>query len=392
MIGGGLVGLAAAYQLLQARPDLAVTVLEKESEVARHQSGRNSGVIHSGAYYAPGSAKARLCRRGRARLLDLARSHDVPHERCGKVIVAVNTAERVVLHDIADRAAANGVAARLVGLAELAHLEPAVRGVEALQVDDAGIIDYSAVARVLVDLVVAAGGSLRTGAQVVGGTESHDGVEVSTTAGDLEASVLLGCAGLHSDLVAGLFSADPLPVRILPFRGEYFALRPAAAHLCRNLIYPVPDPNLPFLGVHLTRHISGQVLAGPNAVPALRREGYGWDAVSLVETAQALAWPGSRRLAARFWRTGAGEVWRSLNRAAFVTALQRMTPDVTVADLQPHRAGVRAQAVHRDGTLADDFIFHQTARTIHVLNAPSPAATASLAIGEVLAERLLGRL
>ncbi|CAN5463552.1 L-2-hydroxyglutarate oxidase [soil metagenome] len=392
VIGGGLVGLATAQALLRRRPGLSVTVLEKESAVATHQSGRNSGVIHSGAYYVPGSAKARTCREGRELLLAFARAHDVPFETCGKVVVAVDDAERPALHAIAACAEANGVRAALVNRSELARLEPAVRGVEALRVDDAGIIDYGAVARTLASLVQQSGGRVVTGAAVTGGRETPAGVRVQTSTGDLEASVLVSCAGLQSDRVAGLFSDAPLPVQIVPFRGEYFALRDQAAGLCRNLIYPVPDPRFPFLGVHLTRHISGRILAGPNAVLALRREGYAWREASWADLSATASFPGARRLAAAHWRTGTGEMWRSLNRRAFVTALRRMTPDITTADLLPHRAGVRAQAVFADGSLADDFVFHQTARTVHVLNAPSPAATASLTIGEALSGQVLDRL
>jgi (S)-2-hydroxyglutarate dehydrogenase len=392
IIGGGLVGLSTAHSLLDRHPGLDVVVIEKEDSVAGHQSGRNSGVIHSGIYYAPGSVKALTCRRGRALLLAFAREHDIPHERCGKVIVAVDEEERGPLHELARRGSANGVDARLIGTAELARLEPAVRGVEALHVNDAGIIDYVAVAEVLRALVVDRGGRVMTGATVESAVETPAAVRLQTTLGDFEASAVVACAGLHSDRVARMFGAGDLPVRIVPFRGEYHALRPAAADLCRNLIYPVPDPRFPFLGVHLTRHINGRVLAGPNAVPALRREGYRWRDASWHEMASLASHAGARALAREHWRTGLGEMWRSLNRRAFVRALQRMTPDITVSDLLPYPAGVRAQAVGFDGSLADDFVFHTTPRTVQVLNAPSPAATAALAIGESLAERTMDRL
>lgn len=392
VVGGGLVGLATAAEILHRRPGAKVVVLEKEERVAAHQSGRNSGVVHSGAYYAPGSLKAQLCRRGRDLLLALADTHDIPAERCGKVVVAVEDGERPALHEIARRAEANGVAARLVGRAELAELEPAVRGVEALRVEDAGIIDYVAVAGVLAELIVGRGGEVRTGTTLVGAAESPAGVRLETSAGPLEADAVVTCAGLHSDRVARLFGPDPLPVRIIPFRGEYHRLTPQAATLCRNLIYPVPDPRFPFLGVHLTRQIDGGVVAGPNAVPALQREGYSWGAVSVREMASLAAHSGARALARQHWRMGMGEIRRSLDRRAFVHALQRMTPDIALADLRPHPAGVRAQAVFPDGTLADDFVIHSTSRAVHVLNAPSPAATASLAIGEALASSAMQRL
>lgn len=391
VIGGGLVGLATAYRMLERRPGLSVTVLEKEPMIASHQSGRNSGVIHSGVYYTPGSAKARMCRRGRQELLAFARTHGIAHEVCGKVVVATSQSERPALARIAERGRANGVAVRMVGPAELARLEPAVTGVQALQVDDAGIIDFVAVARTLARLITERGGTVVTDTPVVAGTESPDEVRLTTAAGEIRASAVIACAGLHSDRVAALFTDGPLPVRILPFRGEYYALDRSAVHLCRNLIYPVPDPRFPFLGVHLTRHISGRVLAGPNAVPALAREGYRWRQASWPDVKASVTFPGSRRLAADHWRTGLGEIWRSIHRPAFVAALRRMTPDISARDLHPYPAGVRAQAVFPDGRLADDFVFHSTPRTVHVLNAPSPAATASLAIGEALADKAADR-
>lgn len=392
VIGGGLVGLATASALQQDRPDLSVTVIEKESRIATHQSGRNSGVIHSGVYYTPGSAKAHMCRKGRQLLLDFASAHAIAHEVCGKVVVAVDEDERAALHTIAQRGRANGVAAELIDQRELADLEPAVRGVEALRVDDAGIIDFVAVARTLAQTIDGRGGRVCTSTSLLSGTETRSGVRLTTTAGDIEAKVAVACAGLHSDRVAAQFTSDPLPVQIVPFRGEYYSLSPRAAKLCNNLIYPVPDPRFPFLGVHLTRHISGNVLAGPNAVPALRREGYRWGQMSLRDLIDTATYPGMRRLAAAHWRTGLGEMWRSVYRPAFVDALRRMTPDIRADDLRPHPAGVRAQAVFDDGTLADDFVFHATPRTVHVLNAPSPAATASLAIGKTLARRVTDRL
>lgn len=391
VVGGGLVGLATARAVQEQAPGTQVVVLEKEPEVATHQSGRNSGVIHSGVYYTPGSAKARTCVEGRRLLLAFADAHDIPHERCGKVVVAVDDAERPALHAIAERGRANGVRAALVDAAELARLEPAVRGVEALRVDDAGIIDYVAVAQTLARLVRRDGGEVRTGTALLAGSADDRGVRLVTSTGDVEADAVVTCAGLQSDRVATLFGEVP-PVRIVPFRGEYHALRPEAAHLCRALIYPVPDPRFPFLGVHLTRHVDGQVLAGPNAVPALRREGYRWSDASWADMREVAGYPGARRLAARHWRTGAGEIWRSAVDRAFVRALQRMTPDIRLTDLRPHRAGVRAQAVWPDGSLADDFVIRGSGRAVHVLNAPSPAATASLAIGRQLAGMVLQRL
>ena len=388
VVGAGLVGLSTAHAILADRPDTTVTVIDKEPRVAAHQSGHNSGVIHSGAYYAPGSAKAQLCRAGRSLLLDFVRQHDIEHELCGKVIVAVEEGDRPALRNIAARAAANGVAAEMVDAATLAALEPAVRGVEALRVDDAGIVDFVGVAERLADLVRERGGSLVLGEAVVAADERDRDVVVRTSEREVVADAFVSCAGLQSDrLVASITGTRP-PVAIVPFRGEYHRLRPEARDLCRALIYPVPDPQFPFLGVHLTRHVSGEVLAGPNAVLAGAREGYTWKDWSIEDVRDIAANPGLRSLARAHWRTGAGEVWRSLNRHAFARALQRMTPDLRPGDLQPAPAGVRAQALRPDGSLEDDFVFHTTARGVHVLNAPSPAATASLAIGRTVADRL----
>ncbi|WP_420810906.1 L-2-hydroxyglutarate oxidase [Euzebya rosea] len=389
VVGAGLVGLATAHAMATRWPDVPVTVIDKELGVARHQSGRNSGVIHSGVYYPPGSAKARLCRRGRELLLDFVRTHDITHDLCGKVVVAVEDHERAGLHAIAERGRANGVDASLVDRAELGRLEPAVRGVEALHVRDAGIVDFVAVAERLATLVRERGGTIRTGETVLGTTERPDGLVVHTTGGDVLADRLVACAGLHSDRLLEAVSGEAPPVSIVPFRGEYHRLRPEARQLCRSLIYPVPDPRFPFLGVHLTRHVSGEVLAGPNAVLAMAREGYTWQDRSLRDLREIATDPGMRSLAAAHWRTGVGEMTRSLSRRAFARALRRMTPDLRVQDLQPYRSGVRAQALYPDGSLADDFVMHRVGRTVHVLNAPSPAATASLAIGAEIAERLV---
>ena len=388
VVGAGLVGLATAAAIVGADPTTRVTVVEKETSIARHQSGRNSGVIHSGVYYEPGSTKATLCRRGRSLLVDLVRDHDIAHEMCGKVVVAVADDERPGLEAIAARGRANGVSARMVDAATLRALEPAVRGVQALQVHDAGVVDFVAVAEHLADTVRRAGGQVLLGARVVDAAEGDHQVRVTTTAGDIEADRFVGCAGLHSDALYAQLTGERPPVSIIPFRGEYHRLRPEARGLCRGLIYPVPDPRFPFLGVHLTTHVSGEVLAGPNAVLALDREGYSWRDRSWPEMRRMAGEPGMRALARRHWVTGMGEMHRSLSRRAFARALRRMTPDLREADLLPYRAGVRAQAVFPDGALADDFVIRRTGRGVHVLNAPSPAATASLAIGEQIAQRL----
>ena len=389
VVGAGIVGLATAWQISRADPDVEVVVVDKETAIAQHQTGRNSGVIHSGVYYVPGSNKAEMCRRGRAQLLAFVAEHGIAHDLCGKVVVAVEDAERGALQTIAERGRANGVSCDLIGPAALAEIEPAVRGVEALRVDDAGIVDFGGVARQLARLVTDAGGELRLGAEVLDGHEGPDGVVLETTTGDVHGDLLVACAGLHSDRLLATMTGEEPPVTIVPFRGEYHRLTEGARDLCRALIYPVPDPRFPFLGVHLTRHVSGEVLAGPNAVLALDREGYSWGDRSWRELRAVAGHPGMRILARTHWRTGLGEMYRSLSRAAFARALQRMTPDIDADDLRPWRAGVRAQAIFPDGTLADDFVLHTTRRAVHVLNAPSPAATAALAIGETLANRAL---
>lgn len=391
VVGGGIVGLATAHTLLERRPQARVAVLEKEGQVAAHQTGRNSGVVHSGIYYRPGSLKARNCRRGKALLEEFCRRHDVPFERCGKVVVAVDAGEIPRLAEIARRAEANGVAFEAVGPERLRELEPAARGVRALHVPETGIVDYPAMCRRLASLITGRGGELRLGARVTGIAREAGGLRVETTHGDIPARLVVNCAGLQSDLV--LQSAgERRPARILPFRGEYFALVPSARGLVRNLIYPVPDPSFPFLGVHFTRMVAGGVECGPNAVLALAREGYTWRNVSLRDSLDALAWPGFWRLARRHWRAGAGEVWRSLSRRAFTRALQRLVPAIQPGDLVPAEAGVRAQAVGRQGALLDDFVIEERPGVIHVLNAPSPAATASLAIAGHLVDLMEARL
>jgi (S)-2-hydroxyglutarate dehydrogenase len=385
VIGGGILGLAVARELTSRGH--GVTVLEKETAWARHQTGRNSGVIHAGLYYRPGSLKARLCTAGAASMVAFAREHAVPVEVCGKLVVAVEQAELPRLHELARRAEANGVPARLIGAEAARELEPQVACVAALHVRSTGIVDYVGVAHALVRLLGEAGAQLRLGAEVIDLRCTDHAVRVSTTAGDIEADAVVNCAGLQSDRVARLAGLRP-PARIVPFRGEYHELRPQARHLVRGLIYPVPDPAFPFLGVHLTRGVDGSVHAGPNAVLALRREGYRWRDVSARELADTLSFPGFWRLARRHAVTGAGEVARSLSRRRFAAALARLVPAVCAADLVPAEAGVRAQAMRPDGSLVDDFLFVTAPRQVHVLNAPSPAATASLEIARRIADRV----
>jgi L-2-hydroxyglutarate oxidase len=391
VVGGGIVGLATAWQLLERAPGTRVTVLDKEPEVGRHQSGRNSGVMHSGVYYAPGSAKAVNCRRGLGLMQRFCDAAGVPWTIRGKVIVAIDDAQRASLDTLAERGRANGVACQLLGPAGLADLEPEVAGVAALHVPEAAVVDYGQVCQALARGLAERGATLLLGARVAAIAAGAEQVTVETPAGAFAGRVLVNCAGLHCDRVAAMAGA-PLPVRIIPFRGEYYRLGPAAAARVRGLVYPVPDPSFPFLGVHFTRHVDDVVSCGPNAVLALAREGYSWGRLSPRDLWQTLSHAGFRRLARRHLRMGLGETWRSLSKRAFVHAAERLLPGLTTADLTAHPAGVRAQAIGPDGALLDDFCFVDQARAVHVLNAPSPAATASLAIGEVVAARALARL
>ncbi|WP_059046814.1 L-2-hydroxyglutarate oxidase [Streptomyces acidiscabies] len=388
VVGGGIVGLATAYAVSRAAPGTKVTVLEKEAGPARHQTGHNSGVIHSGIYYRPGSLKARYAVQGGAEMVKFCAEYGIAHEVTGKLIVATDRAELPRLHALVQRGRENGISVRELGGSQIQEYEPEVRGLAAIHVGSTGICDYGGVARALAD---ASGAEIRYGAEVVRvDRRAHRGVAVLTSRGDVvRARVLVNCAGLYCDTLARM-TGDVPSVRIVPFRGEYYELtRPS---LVRGLVYPVPDPAFPFLGVHLTRGIDGDVHVGPNAVPALAREGYGWGVVRGAELAGTLSWPGTWRLGRRHWRYGAGEIRRSLSKAAFVDAVRRMLPGVEEADLVRGGAGVRAQAVLRDGGLVDDFLIQEGARAVHVLNAPSPAATASLPIGREVARRALGVL
>lgn len=388
VIGGGIVGLATAYAITRAAPGTRVTVLEKEPGVARHQTGRNSGVIHSGIYYRPGSLKARYAVRGAAEMTKFCAEYGIPHAVTGKLIVATDRAELPRLHALAQRGRENGIPVRELGLAQIGEYEPEVRGLAALHVRTTGICDYTAVAQ---QLGAASGAEIRHGAQVVRiDRRPERGVAVLTARGDVvRGRVLVNCAGLYCDEIARLTGDEP-EVRIVPFRGEYYEL--ARPELVRGLVYPVPDPAFPFLGVHLTRGIDGGVHIGPNAVPALAREGYGWGVVRPGEAMATAAWPGVWRMGRRHWRYGLGELRRSVSKAAFVDAVRRLLPAVEEEDLVPTAAGVRAQAVLRDGGLVDDFLIREAPRAVHVLNAPSPAATASLPIGREVARRALEAL
>lgn len=389
VIGGGILGLAAARSI-GARSKASVVVLETESRLAAHQTGHNSGVIHSGLYYKPGSLKAKTCSGGRDAMYAFCEKHGIRHERCGKLVVATSTLERPRLDELERRGRANGLTGLLrVDAAGLRDYEPHVTGVAGLHVPATGIVDYTDVCEALAREIRDQGGEILTGARFLGLRRNHGALVLETAAGDIEAKRLVNCAGLRCDHVARLCGVTPR-VRIIPFRGEYYKLRPERATLVRNLIYPVPDPGFPFLGVHFTRMIDGGVEAGPNAVLAFKREGYTRTSFSPGDTAATLAWPGFWKMAARHWRMGCGEMWRSWSKAAFVAALRRLLPELQEDDVTPHGAGVRAQAVGRDGALLDDFVIERRENQLHVLNAPSPAATASLAIGEALAEMAEG--
>lgn len=394
VVGAGIVGLSTAYALTRAAPGTRVTVLEKEPDAARHQTGRNSGVLHSGIYYPPGSLKARYALQGRAEMVEFCAEHDIAHQTPGKLIVAAESEELPRLHALIQRGRQHGLPVRELGPAQLAEHEPHVSGVAAIHVGTTGVCDFGAVARRLALLAEERG---EVAVQYGAGVERIDrrtgrGVAVRLSTGEvLRARTLVNCAGLYSDRVAHLAGDDP-PARIVPFRGEFFDLAQHRADLVRGLVYPVPDPAFPFLGVHLTRGVHGSVHIGPNAVPALAREGYGWGTVRPAELAAVAGYPGVWRIARRHWRYAAGELRRSLSRRAFAAAVRRLLPQVRHDDLIPAPAGVRAQAVLRDGTLVDDFLITEAAHTVHVLNAPSPAATASLPIGREIAHRALASL
>jgi L-2-hydroxyglutarate oxidase len=389
VVGGGIVGLATARALLEAEPGAQVVVLEKEPECGRHQSGHNSGVIHSGIYYAPGSLKARLCRAGNRSMAEFCARHAVDHLVCGKLIVATSREELPRLDRLHERGVAQGLAVERLGPAGIRDREPHVAGIAAVWVPETGIVDFADVVAELVRRVATAGGEVRTSTEVVDLTWRGGRWEVETSSGDLEAARLVTCGGLQSDRLARLAGADPR-ARILPFRGEYQQLVAHRRHLVNGLVYPVPDPQLPFLGVHLTKDIHGGVHAGPNAVLGWRREAYRRGDVELRELGEMLAFPGLWGLARRYWRTALSEQYRSLRKAAFVRALQRLVPEIEARDVAPAGSGVRAQAVAPDGSLVDDFLIVEQDGGTHVCNAPSPAATASLEIGRVITSRLLG--
>ncbi|HUG18251.1 MAG TPA: L-2-hydroxyglutarate oxidase [Planctomycetaceae bacterium] len=388
IVGGGIVGLATAWQIQNNDPDRSVVVLEKEREVAFHQTGRNSGVLHTGIYYKPGSLRATNCREGKLAMQQFCAEHDIPFDLCGKVIVALDETEASRLDNIFERGQANGVQCEMISGERLREIEPHAAGLKAIHVPEAGIVDYKAVSRKLAELICERNGEIRFDAKVVSVSPLPGRVVVRTPTDEIEADRLITCAGLQSDRVAKLSGTKPNG-KIVPFRGEYFELKPDAEHLVKGLIYPTPDPRFPFLGVHFTRMIQGGVECGPNAVLAFAREGYHKTDINLFDLFESLTYPGFLRMAARHWKTGCGEMWRSFSKRAFVKALKRLVPEIESEQLVTAPAGVRAQLLARDGNLVDDFSILESERIINVCNAPSPAATASLNIGKLVAQKVV---
>ena len=395
IIGGGIVGLATALKILAAKPDTRLLLLEKEAGLARHQTGHNSGVIHSGLYYRPGSIKARTCVNGRKELIEFCRANNVPFEICGKVVVATDASELPRLDELHRRGTANGLEGiEEIGPDRLREIEPHATGIKALLVPETGIVDYTKVAEAYAVRITATGGDIRTSQEVFGLLRRNGEQVLQTSGGDYCAKHVINCCGLQSDLVAKL--SDPSSVngdehRIIPFRGEYYKIAPEKESLVRNLIYPVPDPAFPFLGVHFTRMARGGVEAGPNAVFAYAREGYRHSDIDLADLWRTVSFKGFWAMTGKYWQTGFGELYRSLSKSAFVRALQKLLPEIQADDLVPGGSGVRAQAVSKNGALIDDFIIKESQNAIHVLNAPSPGATASLAIGQSICEMAVNK-
>jgi L-2-hydroxyglutarate oxidase len=389
IVGGGIVGIASAYQIWIHNPEVHITIIEKEASLAAHQTGHNSGVIHSGIYYKPGSLKAENCLRGYRMLLDFCNDNNIPFELCGKVIVAVDESEFAALDTLYDRGIQNG----LVGLkrlseSEIKKYEPHARGLKGIFVPQTGIVNY----RQLTDAIAAVLKNsprveIRTSTEVLGFEIKEGSVEVATSNGPIAAHKIVNCAGLQCDKIAAL-AGESLNVRIIPFRGEYYTINPNKAHLVKSLIYPVPDAQFPFLGVHFTRRITGEIEAGPNAVFAFKREGYSKTSFDFSDFWGSISWRGFQKVALKYWKMGIGEYYRSYSKAAFTRALQKLIPEIKAEDLVPAPAGVRAQAVDKQGNLLDDFYIQQSLYFIHILNAPSPAATSALSIGLTVSERL----
>jgi (S)-2-hydroxyglutarate dehydrogenase len=390
IIGGGIVGLATAYQIQKLKPNTSVVILEKEESEAQHQTGHNSGVIHSGLYYKPGSLKALNCIRGYEMLLKFSDDNGIPYDLCGKLVVATEKHELSQLDMLFERGEANGLKGLIwLTAEEIKEREPHVTGIKGIFVPQTGIIDYGLVAKKYRECFENAGGEFRTQFKVEGIAKSGDDWVIRDGNKEVQATSFINCAGLYSDKIAAL-SEKELDVRIIPFRGEYYMLSERAQHLVNNLIYPVPDPNFPFLGVHFTRMMNGHIEAGPNAVLAFRREGYRMRDIHFGELIQTLQWPGFQRVVAQYWKTGMGEMWRSFSKSAFTKALRKLIPEIKKEDLIKAEAGVRAQACERDGGLLDDFRIIERPNAMHVVNAPSPAATSSLSIGLTIAEKWIG--
>ena len=387
VIGGGIIGLSAAWTILERKPNVRVAVLEKEDGWARHQTGRNSGVIHSGIYYKPGSLKSELCREGNRRLVEFCKQHGIRYEACGKVIVATKPSEIPLMGKLFERGVANGIAVRRLRAEQVLEMEPHVRCLAGIHVPSTGIVDFGSVSRKLAELVAKRGGELRLSTKVLGFRANGSKVFLETSQEPLSTRWVINCAGLHSDRVAKLGGANP-GARIVPFRGEYYELKRERRRLVTNLIYPLPDPQFPFLGVHFTRMIDGSVHAGPNAVLSLKREGYSRTSFNLRDFLDTMTYAGFWRLAAKFGRLGLEEMYRSISKKAFVHSLQQLIPEITERDLVTGGAGVRAQALRSDGSLVDDFLIIKGPSAIHVCNAPSPAATASLEIGRAIADEI----
>lgn len=387
ILGGGIVGLGTGYSLSQHYPGKSITVLEKESILGAHQTGHNSGVLHSGIYYKPGSLKAQNCREGKALMERFCDQEGIPYQRIGKVIVAVDESELGTLQMIYERGKANGVDCQLIDQARLRELEPYANGIAAIHVPEAGITDYKQVIARFAAKIEERNGRIVLNAPVTDIQERGDKVTAVTTQGEFTADFLINCTGLHSDRLTRL-TASSVPAQIVPFRGEYFELKPEAHYLCNGLIYPVPNPEFPFLGVHLTRMIDGGVECGPNAVLAFAREGYNKLDINVGDLWETLRYPGFRRMARTYWRAGLGEMWRSASKAAFVKALQRLVPDIRSEHMIPAPAGIRAQAIKPDGSMLDDFAFQESPRIVNVVNAPSPAATSAISIGNSIVNRL----
>lgn len=391
IVGGGIVGVATAYQIKAKNPQLKVLLLEKENQLCRHQTGNNSGVIHSGLYYKPGSLKATNCINGYNMLLDFCQKEEIPYDLCGKVVVATDDFQKPLLENLYNRGLENGLdQISKISIEELKEIEPHVNGIAAIKVPYTGIIDYVAVAEKYAARFQEAEGEIKLSTKVLKIEQKDSNAVINTTNGSFQSRLVINCGGLYSDKIARQTS-DDIDLKIIPFRGEYFKLKPDKEYLVKHLIYPVPDPNFPFLGVHFTRMINGGIEAGPNAVLAFKREGYKKSQINLAELTESLMWPGFQKVAKKYWKTGFGELYRSFSKSAFTKALQKLIPEIEEKDLVDGGAGVRAQACDRSGGLLDDFAIYESSSAINVCNAPSPAATSSLSIGHTVSDLALKR-